>query len=189
VNAKYRCGHVNVGNLSNVDVGFPHCMDPRVLGHTNHSLPCYVEIGDSALSITGGLAYSSLTGSGNVLVMSEPIIDVIRVFDQKGKDWIQRGRKLFGERGSFMGAASVGISSLPGSVKSRRLGPLPVYVAAVQSRGGTNLVRVFEWGLEASTWYEPETIPLPCIGCGSTAKVEIALAVHLGWKVRRRRMP
>jgi len=151
---KNSCGVRNEdGKLESVNVGFPDCIDPlsKCVGSgcwfiKSHQIPLLTQKSDHGLK-----SLVKLSANGRILVLSEPALDAVRVFDQIDSRWIQRGQILEGDRDSGFGRMS-SISSTPGSVFGRRFGRVPLELAIVHFYEGHPWIRAFRWLPNDADW-------------------------------------
>ena len=149
-----QCGVVWIGGVPNIDVGFPYCIDPDVVGlctSVQNKTTCLIRNSQPVPSIGSGTAFPTLSANGRVLVLAEPLISVVRVFDLVGSIWVQRGRTLVGT-GSF--GKHVAISTPPATVLNGATVRIPMLLV-VWSATPSNL-RMFRWSTLSVDWAEEQ---------------------------------
>jgi hypothetical protein len=148
----HQCGIMEEDGLDGISVGFPFCIDPRqncdvgmneCWSRTSIFVPLYSK-GSSG-------AFMTVSGNGRTLVVSEPRLNTIRVFDHVDAGWVQRGQTLVGLAKSRFGTF-VSISTLPGNVERRRVGHLPIVLAVGAMGNTTNYVEVYGFEEHAEAW-------------------------------------
>ena len=171
VSAAHRCGLNHVGNLETFVIGFPFCKDPAIMaGCTHPSHPCYIPSSQPIRPLTTETMQPLLSANGRILVMAEPLLSTVRVFDAVDDHWVQRGSRIQGNPLTALGSV-VAIASKPASVVARISGQTPAYVAAYDPIG--SLVRVFSWGPRDSDWIE-----LPKISIPPTTDIQLRVGVN-----------
>ena len=175
-----RCGLTTVGDITNVKIGFPYCNDPAVIGDcADPSVPCYVPNAKAIEPISsGGTMIPLLTRNGETLVVGEPDVGIVRVFDLVGSDWIQRGGTLRGTEGSDFGRI-VSVVTPPNQVN----GP-PGFVEAKLAIGepSTGTVRTFEWVRGADNWNEgPSTSILGSTEFVVVSAIRPSMRLYIGF--------
>ena len=154
-----QCGVVAVGSIPAIDIGFPHCIDPGVVGRCS-SLPnkmaCLIRNSQPLRSIAPGTSFPTLSANGRILVLVEPALSIVRVFDLVGSGWVQRGRTLRGT-GSF--GKHVTISTPPATVINDATTKIPVVLVVSGSK-----FRMFRWSASLSDWVEEQVNDYPSWG-------------------------
>lgn len=177
--ATTKCGVTSVGNINTINLGFPYCADPALVGQrlTNTSQLVeekFVPISDPIIGLAELLVYPTLSANGLVLALGEPSVGIVRIFDLVGSQWVQRGRDLRGQIASLKSNGfghRIALATPPADVIEGAFGAkLPVYIAVADETGQ---VRFFEWG-DNSDWIEGPSVPaisLPtcCLGEPATA--------------------
>ena len=160
------CGVLNrLGNLESVFVGFPHCEDVGALCEGDCWGPKSQNIITESDQLT---ALVMLTNNDKIMVVSEPALDVVRVYDQIGSEWFQRGPVIEGKRASNFGRI-VAVSALPSQVISRRFGKIPLLLAMpFFSAPGETSIRIVRWRANDIDWQNAGIIRL----CGNGCKLE-----------------
>ena len=151
------CGLTVVGSIPNIRIGFPYCKDPSVLSEwTNPSLSRYIRNSKpiEALSSEGTMV-PTLSANGEVLVVGEPDIGVVRVFDLIESEWKQRGRTLRGLEGSNFGSIAA-ISTPEAGIVSSPTGLLPVMLAIGEP--STGYIWTYDWPRGAVDWWTAPSI-------------------------------
>jgi hypothetical protein len=148
----HKCGIIAEDGLDNIPVGFPFCYDPTY-SCENGNVECWSRKSNNIpLLITNSTgAFVTLSANGRTLVISEPEIDTVRVFDQVDSDWVPRGQILEGEGRSRFGSL-VALATLPGSVFKRRTGRVPITIAIAAVGNVTNYVEVYKFDPHAEEW-------------------------------------
>lgn len=102
-----RCGIINVGEIENARVGFLFCEDPNIMRPCSNDL-CWAKSSHlvKLLSVEN-IALTTLSANGRILVVAEPALDAIRIFDRTDSRWEQMGSILEGPRGSSFGKVLV----------------------------------------------------------------------------------
>ena len=155
----HSCGVIAVGQLENVNVGFPNCKDPE---NSCDGGACWAPSSRAIdLLFPGSKAHVTLSANGLALVVAEPDLDVVRLFDRTDSYWTQRGPVVQGVRNTDFGKIFA-ISTLPGEVVGIRFGRLPLIIAVGMhhysidgdnnSRVNAASVRVARWGANAIDW-------------------------------------
>ena len=149
-----KCGVVSVGSLSNIDIGFPHCKDPNLIGHCKSSAnnkTCFVRNSKPVRSVGSRTVFPTLSANGRVLVLAEPAMGLVRVFDLVGSEWVQRGRTLRDTASDF-GRNFVIVSTPPATVFNGATTKIPI-VLVVSSLGKLHL---FRWTRSSFDWVEEQ---------------------------------
>ena len=152
-----QCGLPKVGSIPMVRIGFPYCKDPSILAKaTDPSLSLYIRNSQpiEALSSEGTMV-PTLSANGVILVVGEPDIGAVRVFDLVASDWVQRGRTLQGTQRSGFGYIAA-IATSEASVVSSPTGLVPVTLAIGEPK--TAKIRTFRWPRDATDWLTEPTI-------------------------------
>ena len=149
----HKCGVLETGNgIDSLSIGFPFCVDPNLSckrGEKNcwtiksNPIPLLVERSE------GASVY--LNANGRTVVIAEPELDTVRVFDQVDSVWEQRGQTLEGRAKSRFGS-HVSISALPGTVIRRRAGKTPIVIAVSATVVTTKTVEVFSFAPYSTLW-------------------------------------
>ena len=148
-----QCGVVTVNDGPNIDIGFPRCIDPEVIGHcrnTANKATCFIRNSHPIRPIGSGAAYPTLSANGRVLVLAEPGISLVRVFDLVGSSWIQRGRTLH-EPSCFEFGRHVALSTSPATIINGVTTKIPIILAI---SGGCGSIQVFRWLGSTVDWTE-----------------------------------
>ena len=154
-----QCGLTKAGKIPSIRVGFPYCEDPAAIGDpTNPSLPLYIRNANQieALSFRGRMV-PTLSANGEILLVGEPNIRIVRVFDLVGSNWNQRGRTLQGGPKSDFGFVSAIATPDAGVVRSPT-GLVPVMLAIAEPLTGK--IHTFDWPEAAADWKEAPSIEI-----------------------------
>ena len=148
-----RCGFRKEDGLPALQIGFPLCRDPLVVRGCNGKSRCHIPNSVSVPSYSTTLVFPTLSANGRVLVLAEPILDLVRVFDQVGSGWRQRGEILLGSTKSQFGLHGVALASPPPQVLERVSGLMPLLLAVVE-KGSNSIetIRIFNWGISSLKW-------------------------------------
>jgi len=180
---QFKCGVLTAeSGIDSLQLGFPFCQDPK-LGCASES-NCWTPKSSHIPLLIGrsdGVSVH-ISANGRTIVISEPELDTVRVFDQEDRDWIQRGQTLEGHARSRFGTY-VAISALPGTVVKRRSGRMPIFIAVASAGRAYNAVDVFSFEPYATLWEKVgqslsfnQTIDSLTIGSsGSDIKVAVGL--------------
>jgi hypothetical protein len=180
----YTCGIMEENSLDSIPIGFPFCKDPSY-GCEFSSTDCWSQKSNPISLLIGESsdAFVLLSSNGRTLVISEPELDSVRVFDQVDADWVQRGQTLEGEGKSRFGSL-VALATLPGPVYRRRTGRVPVMLAVAAVGNETNYVEVYNFDPHATIWSRvgqplpiKETIDSISIG-GQGSKLSLAIGLR-----------
>ena len=150
--SSHQCGIVSIGSVPNIHVGFPHCIDPDIVGHCetpSSKATCFIPNSQPVRPIGPAAAYPTLSANGRVLVLAEPTMNILRVFDLIGSEWIQRGRTLRGT-GGF--GSHVAISTTPSNVMNGITRKIPIVLVISES----SHVRMFRWSESDDIWLEAQ---------------------------------
>lgn len=182
----HQCGVVDRDGQDSIPVGFPFCIDP-VFGCAADESDCWTQKSkDIQLLITKSSgAFVTLSSNGRTIIVSEPELDTIRVFDQEDDNWVQRGQALEGVATSRFGSL-VAISTLPGNVIRRRTGRNPVIIAVAAVGNETNYVEVYRFEPHGIVWqregqpivFDNLNDTIDSLGLGSTGP-EVVVSVGL----------
>ena len=122
-------------------IGFPFCKDPSIVGDCQDAtLPCYIPNSDPIRSSAFDDSIVALSGSGMTMVVAEPIVSTIRVFDQIDAQWVQRGPDILD---GLLNGAVLAIASLDGAISDTVVGYPLTYIAAYDVNDGK--IRVYGW--------------------------------------------
>lgn len=153
----YQCG---ISSDDDVDVdsvpaGFPFCRDPEY-GCKHDEIDCWTpksnpHPGILLLIKKSSGAFVTLSANGRTLVISEPELDTVRVFDQVDSEWVQRGQTLEGDAKSRFGSF-VSMATLPGAVVRRRSGRVPVTIAVASKGSKSNYVEIYAFEPHGVLW-------------------------------------
>jgi hypothetical protein len=180
----HQCGIVADNGLDNIPVGFPFCFDPSY-GCEDIQASCWSSKSNPVplliMNSTG--AFVTLSANGRTLIVSEPELDTVRIFDQIDSDWVQRGQTLEGEGKSRFGTL-VALATLPGTVYKRRTGRVPVTLAVAAVGNNISYVEVYkfephdtEWSREGAPIQFNEVIDSISIG-GKGGKFSLAIGLR-----------
>ena len=161
-----QCGVVSVGNVPNIDIGFPHCTDPDVLGHckssANDKKTCFIRNSVPVRSVGSGVAFPTLSANGRVMVLGEPGKGIVRVFDLVGSEWVQRGRTLRGINGAANFGENVAVSTPPAAVINGATRKIPIVLVVSSWASDPSMFGytfyVFRWTSSSVDWTEQEPI-------------------------------
>ena len=168
-NSLHQCGFVRVGNIPSIDFGFPYCRDPNVVGPCGDSPKpenCYIPNSQPVPSVSGDAVYPTLSDNGRILVLAEPTLNLVRLFDLVGSQWVQRGRTL---RGGHSFGTLVAVATPPPTVRNGRNAKVPITLAVLEP-GWT---RIFEWGESTNDWVEIASLRTPHV-----TRLDIGLNYH-----------
>ena len=157
--SQHECGTRQVQIQSReIGLGFPQCADPGVIGGcSTETGPCYFPNSQpvpASSTRKNAVLYPTLSANGRVLVVREPSIGVVRVFDLVGSGWVQRGRQLRGDPGAGFGLDAA-VATPPSHLTN---GMLPIVL--VVSEPATGRIRLFKWGTTATDWLEGPFVSL-----------------------------
>ena len=153
--SSHQCGVVSIGSVPNIDVGFPRCIDPGVVGKCSlrsNKETCFVRNSQPITSIASTAVYPTLSTNGRVLVLAEPTLGIVRVFDLVGSEWIQRGRTLQGKRGF---GKHLALSTPPAIVMNGLASRIPILLIVTEAI--TLGIRIFRWDPSTVDWLEEQT--------------------------------
>ena len=160
-----QCGVVSVGSVPNIDIGFPHCIDPDVIGHCKSAASiqtCFIRASKPFRWADSGFASLSLSANGRVLVLGEPSIGIVRVFDLVGSEWVQRGRTLRGINGAANFGQNVAVSTPPAAVINGATVKIPIVLVVSSWASDPSMFGytfyVFRWTSSSVDWTEQEPI-------------------------------
>lgn len=179
----FRCGTTTVGNLNLVDVGYSHCKSPSVVEPCSESGGhCFIRNSEVIPpSVPSTFPSVTLSPNGRILVVSEPLLSTIRVFDRFGQTWVPRAQILRGTLDSEFGG-TVAIWSPPAAVVERVGAEVPVLLAVGESRNG--IVRLPRWSTQKRIWLEEGSIDLQALGilscamqCDEFRRVEVGVGL------------
>jgi hypothetical protein len=149
---EFRCGELASSSGEGASfAGFPLCQDPVAIGCDNDDACWSTRGGDISLLTSGDSSLLLLAPNGITLVVSEPALNTVRVFDQVDERWVLRGEALQSDGPTELGGR-VALSVLSGSIVARRVGRIPIVLAASMSSQSGPSVRVWEWGSNDVTW-------------------------------------
>ena len=150
--SEFSCGEVATrsGEATSY-AGFPLCEDPTALGCDVSGACWSTRGGDVALLTSGSSSLLNMASNGMSLVISEPALGTIRVFDQVDEMWMLRGEALEGDPQSELGKR-VALSAPPGDFVARRVGRIPLVLATSLKKQQQPAVRIWEWGSDDVMW-------------------------------------
>lgn len=163
--SNHLCGGRTVGNLSSLSFGFPFCKDPKVLGECRDTrMPCYIPNSEAIPSVASDDVVTALSGNGRILAIAEPVLSTIRVYDNLGGEWLQRGATIRRDSRARLGTSLV-LATPSSAIVQNLVGHLPVYVASIAianaatssapSYGHWSLV-LHQWDISTLQWEEIE---------------------------------
>ena len=149
--SEHACGmqEFDGGTLESADIGFQYCIDNAIISSEGAFWGTKSAFLPFLSPRYKGLI--TLSENGFMLVSSEPILDVVRLFDQVDSQWEQRGPLLEGPRNSHFGR-KIGLSTPPGAVSGRRFGKVPVYLAIAYHGDTYAAVKVTHWQPNDVDW-------------------------------------
>jgi len=147
----HACGQVSLSDRPEESfVGFPFCRNPAAQGCAGSSI-CWSSTGNDISYLSGGQgSFLTLSANGKIVVVSEPSLDTVRIFDQIAEKWVLRGQALKSNLQVDFGS-KVAISTPPGNVYLQRVGRIPVTLAA-SMKGNLPALRVYQWGALDADW-------------------------------------
>lgn len=157
-----KCGVRSVdGKLESVNIGFPSCNDPAQLCQgegcwltSSRPIPLLAQKTQDGLT-----SLVTMSANGHILIIAEPALDAVRVFDQIDSRWAQRGPLLEGDRDSGFGRI-VALTSAPGSVESRRFGKVPIALGILYNYERSPYIRVVRWLPNDIDWRVLDTVDI-----------------------------
>lgn len=143
------CGVEPFETIDAVYVGFPNCNNANTFCEVN---PCFVSRAESVdPSADRSEMWMAVSTNGRILVVREPSLDLIRVYDRTDSEWHQRGETIEGTRNTNFGRR-VALATPHASLITRQTGLIPIVLAISSARTGLAKVNVMRWSYNDRTW-------------------------------------
>ena len=153
--SSHACGELRPPTGLKVSIGYPHCTDPTIIDVCAGTFPpCYIKNSDPVPSIAFDEAVVEISGNGKTLVVAEPAVSAIRVFDQVDSKWVQRGSDILD---GLLAGVVLAVASLDGGIDDTVVGYPLTYFAAYDLFNEE--VKVYGW--DKNDWKIERTLQAP----------------------------
>ena len=143
--------------IEDIDIEFPSCKDPAVIV-TGEESPSWIRNSQPLRPLSSeGTILLTLAANGRMIVVSQPNLAAVRVFDQVDSTWEQRGQIIEGGRRSSFGRI-VKVSTVSGTIVGRRYGLNPLLIAISSHGIGGASISVFAWESNSVDWNTLDSI-------------------------------